>query len=140
MFFEEHQKLIFSPQGSTEKFDPLALDRLLRKESNNSLGRLIDAWKAPDLDEGDISDTGRLATVLRSDEAEVELARISRIAFNLKDFPECTDAVALEYLCQYLDWCKKKGMKDTISPDSSTSETGSNPIPMVKPGTPTRYK
>lgn len=122
MFFEDHEKLIYSPEGSDKKFDPLALDRALRKVSNNQLGKLIDAWKAPDSDEGDISESGRLATVLSSDEAEESLASIARTVFDLPAFPDCTDAVALEYLCQYLDWCKKKGMKDTTPQGYSISE------------------
>lgn len=122
MFFEDYEKLIFSPIGLDRKFDPLAIDRALRKASGNTLGKLIETWKAVDRDEGDISDEGRLKTALAADEAEESLARIARIAFDLPSFPDCTDGVALEYLCQYLDWCKKKETKGTTMPDSTTSE------------------
>jgi hypothetical protein len=121
MFFKDHEKLIYSPEGADQKFDPLALDRVFRRESNNQFAKLIETWKAPDLDEGDISQEGRLKTTLAADAAEEELARISRIAFNLNPFPESTDGQALEYMCQYLDWCKKKETQDTTSQDSTTS-------------------
>lgn len=120
MFFEDHEKLIFSPEGSDQKFDPLALDRALRKESGNRLSKLIETWKLVDRDEGDVSEDGRYKTMLASDEAEAELANIARRAFHLPNFPDCTDGFALEWLCQYLDWCKKKEMKDTISPECTT--------------------
>lgn len=121
MFFQDHEKLIFSLEGSDKKYDPLALDRAFRRESNGKFSALIDLWKAADRDEGDISQDGRLKTQLCSDQAEEELARISRLVFDLPLFPDCTDGVALEYMCQYLDWCKKKEMTDTTPQDSTTS-------------------
>lgn len=122
MFFPEHTKLIYHPSGSDKLFDPLALDRALRKVSNNRLGFLIETWKAVDSDEGDVSEQGRLSTALASDEAEAALASIARTVFELGEFPKCTDGFALEWLCDYLDWCKKKEMKDTTPQDFSTSE------------------
>jgi hypothetical protein len=135
MFFTDSQKLIFSIEGSDKKFDPLALDRALRRESNNRLGKLIETWKAVDLDEGDISEQGRLTTALASDEAEEQLALICRKVFDLPDFPDCTDGQALEWLCGYLDWCKKKEMKDTTLPDSSISATDLDQVPKLFCGT-----
>lgn len=120
MFFEDHEKQIFTIEGSDKKFDPLGIDRALRKESGNQLGKLIETWKAADSDEGDISEEGQLKTVIASDEAEARLANIARSVFGLPQFPDCTDGTALEWLCQYLDWCKKKEMKDTTLPDYTT--------------------
>lgn len=137
MFFDDNQKLIFSPQGSTKKYDPLALDRAFRRESNGRFGTLIDLWKASDRDEGDISAEGRIKTQLASDEAEEELARIARLVFNLPLFPECTDGVALEYMCQYLDWCKKKEMKGTTPQECTTSAPYLGPL--NHPDVPTIY-
>ncbi len=133
MFFTDAQKLIFtSTVEEPKKFDPLALDRALRKASNNRLGYLIETWKAVDTDEGDISVDGRLQTVLESDKAEEALANIAREVFGLSPFPDCTDGVALEYLCEYLDWCKKKEMTDTTQQDYSTLVVE---VPTVSQGT-----
>jgi hypothetical protein len=109
MHFEDYEKLIFTPTGSIKAFDPLALERALRKASDNRLGKLIETWKLVNSDEGDISERGQYEKAMASDEAEEQLANIARTAFGLEPFPGCTDAVALEYLCEYLDWCKKKG-------------------------------
>lgn len=122
MFFTDAEKQIYIPAGSDKKYDPLALDRALRRESKNQLAKLIDTWKEVDSNEGDISEDGILQTTLASDNAEEELAIIARNVFDLPPFPECTDAVALEYLCQYLDWCKKKEMITTTMHDSTISE------------------
>jgi len=132
MFFTDAQKLIYHSETLNKKFDPLVLDRALRRVSENQLGKLIETWKASDSNEGDISEDGILQTILASDEAEGKLADIARLVFELPEFPECTDGVALECLCEYLDWCKKKEMKGTTPQDYSTLVVE---VPQINPGT-----
>lgn len=123
MFFEDHEKKVYTPTGTSFKFDPLAIDRALRVATGNRLARLVTAWKAIDSDEGDISEDGVQKKILASCEAEELLAGAARAAFGLPQFPDCTDAEALEMLCDYLDWVKKKGTRESTPPDSSTSGT-----------------
>jgi hypothetical protein len=54
--------------------------------------------------------------------AELELASIARQAFGLPEFPECSDAVALEVLFDFLGWLEKKDSGDvTPSPSPASS-------------------
>jgi len=136
MFFEDHQKMIYTPSPgclpdgrASQKFDPLAIDRALMVATGNALARLVEDWKAVDRDEGDISPQGRAATIERSCRAEETLANAARVAFALPAFPDCTDAVALELLCDYLEWLKKKGTRESTPPGSITSAAPTSPIP-----------
>jgi hypothetical protein len=154
MFFEEHEKRIYSPPNSESKYDPLAVERALRIESGGRLSALIRDWKAGSLPipeipiqgnalsisstaaldnlsalmnqpEGDISGSYSAGVAEKRAVdgalAEAELARVSRVAFSLAAFPETTDAVALEILCDYLEYMEKKGKREEASPVAPTS-------------------
>ncbi len=123
--------MIYTPEGSTTKYDPLALDRLLRVATGNKLAKLVEQWKSADSDEGDISEEGMLEKLAASCEAEERLAHAARVAFNMPDFPECTDGQALELLCDYLDWLKKKGQRGSTLPGYSTSGEPSPHVPTM---------
>lgn len=123
MFFQAHEKAIYSPPESDRKYDPLAVERSLRLASNGSLSDLLADWRAGTDGRGDVSsDPDRAKEIARADavtsaRAEEELVRVSRIAFGLPPFPESTDAVALEYLSDYLEWMAGKGTRGS-SPHS----------------------
>lgn len=106
MLFEDYERQIYSPEGSDEQFDPLAVLRHLEVACGGELAGLVADWKgAGDL--GDVS-AGAAAGNLAAARAEDRLAAASRAAFRLPDFPDCLDATALEYLVGFLDWVKKK--------------------------------
>ena len=127
MFFEDHEKRIYTPTGSDKKYDPLALDRALQLATDFRLAQLVEAWKVPDKDEGDISPEGRLRKRREACVAEAELAKAARTAFGLPDFPECTDGTALELLCDWLDYFKKKGNRGDTPPHCTTSAVPTPP-------------
>lgn len=133
MFFEEHVRKIWSPALNPElKFDPLSIDRELSRATNGKLADLIKQWDlqlGPDGRPavGDISDDGvKQAWIDRAD-AEITLARAARSAFNLPAFPDCTDAVALDMLVEWLWWMEGKGqaagMPRTSSPLSGSDSS-----------------
>src|SRR5262249_43332767 len=110
MFFADHEKRIYSPEGCPRAFDPLALDRALTRASGGRRGDLLAAWQATDVSTGDVSEPAASRT-LAGAAAEEDLVRAARVAFDLPDFPACCDATALEYLCDYLEWMEKKGSR-----------------------------
>jgi hypothetical protein len=128
MFFQDHEKTIYSPEGSDMKFDPLALDRALVTASGGKLAELIEQWKSGSDDKGDVSASGKAERQIASALAEGELVKVARVAFKLGEFPVDLDAEALEYLCDFLEWMKKKGRRGETPPDSpghSESNNGS---------------
>lgn len=119
MFFPDHEKQIYSPPGSDLKYDPLDLDRAIVFHSGGNLSELWAGWKTQD---GDAHVDGRSFTAaeaaLERATAEAEIVRVARGAFKLPAFPDCTDAQALEYLCDFLEWMRKKGRRGETPPAS----------------------
>lgn len=123
MFFEDHEKQIYSPPESDQKFDPLALDRTLALLSQGRLAELVGQWQPAEDGEGDVGKGAKARDALMRAEAEVELTRIARKAFGVPDFPAKLDAHALEMLCDFLRWMEKKGQRgETPQSSPSTSE------------------
>lgn len=121
MFFAAHEKLIYTPTGTDLKFDPLAVERGLRIATGNRLSGLLSDWRAGTDGLGDIGAGAADENAVRSARAEGELVAAARTAFGLPPFPDCTDAVVLEYLCDYLEWMAGKGTRGSAPPASSTS-------------------
>lgn len=117
MFFADHEKRIYSPEGSDLKFDPLALDRSLTLATGGKLAELVAQWQPPEEGTGDVSKDAPARNAVASAEAEEVLVLAARKAFGLPAFPDVTDAVALEYLSDFLWWMEKKG------------ERGETPLP-----------
>jgi len=111
MFFPDHEKLIYAPPGFDTKLDPLAVDRALRIASNGTLAGLLSDWQSASDGLGDISQGSTSANDVLSARAEETLVRVAREAFGLPPFPDCTDGVALEVLCDYLEWMAGKGKR-----------------------------
>ena len=111
MFFQDHEKQIYSPPGCDQKFDPLALDRALTKASGGRLNEWLQAWSPES--EGDVSAEGKRKTSVEQADAEELLVEAARKAFGLPPFPESTSAQALEYLLDYLWWMEGKGVRAT---------------------------
>lgn len=126
MFFQNHEKAIYSPPDCDRKFDPLALERTLRIVSGGRLPDLLADWTAGFDDRGDVSsDPERAKEIQRANavlsaQAEGELVRVARVAFELPPFPDSSDATALEYLQDYLEWMAGKGTRGS-SPQPSTT-------------------
>lgn len=118
MFFQEHEKQIYSPQGSDHKFDPLALDRALVTASGGRLNVLLKQWQPLPDGEGDVSADGKARDAVARAEAETELAAVARKVFSVPDFPDATDAHALELLCDFLWWMEGKGVRGETPPPS----------------------
>lgn len=116
MFFAEHEKTIYQPPDSARKFDPLALDRALTIHSGGKVNEWLKLWQGGD--SGDVSPGGRAEAAVMAAEAEGKLAELSRAAFGLPEFPEATDAHALEWLCDYLRWMEGKGSRGSAPPPS----------------------
>lgn len=124
MFFADHEKSIYSPPGSDLKFDPLALDRAITRESG---GRLLELWVEWEAKPGDAFTSGVLTAAeaaLRSAAAEAELVGAARRAFGLPDWPDCPDATALEYLVDFREWMAKKGTRGETPPASPGASPG----------------
>lgn len=117
MFFADHEKTIYSPPNCETKYDPLALDRALRIAAGGRLADIVADYNAGKDDRGDISAdperTREIASAndVLSAQAEGELVRVVRVAFQLPPFPETTDAVALEYFHDYMEWMAGKGTR-----------------------------
>lgn len=109
--FADHERAVYAPPGSGRSYDPLALDRTLTILSH---GQLPGWWVEWQTRAGDATVDGTVdeaqARVL-SATAEGKLVAISRAAFGLPDFPECSDATALEYLVDFLGYLEKKGRR-----------------------------
>lgn len=125
MFFEDHEKKIYSPASRPDlQFDPLAVDRALTRHSGGRFSALLDDWRPVELGpdglplEGDISAQGLLDAAVGRAKAEEELVAIARKAFGLPDFPDCLDGAVLEILTDYLWWMEKKGQRDGSPPTS----------------------
>jgi hypothetical protein len=115
MIFAEHERAIYSPEGSDDRYDPLALARALTVASGGRLNAMLADWRGGFEDAGDVSPDGRAAALVASAEAEAHLAAVARLVFGVPDFPAATDAVALELLCDYLGWMEKKGERAATS-------------------------
>lgn len=117
MFFEDHLKKVYrSPVGTDH--DPLAVQRTLVDATGNRLNALLADWQAVHDDgRGEIRtpETVDKFAVL-SVQAEGKLVKAARVAFGVKPFPEQTDAEALECLCDFLEWCEKKGERGPPPP------------------------
>lgn len=118
MFFHDHEKQIYSPEGSDQKFDPLALDRALTVASGGRLNDLLKQWQPVPEGQGDVSPDGIARDAVARAEAETELALIARKAFGVPEFPAATDAHALELLCDFLWWMEGKGGRGETPPPS----------------------
>ena len=112
MKYEPHEKLIYSPPGSTEKYDPLVLDRSIMIASGGKINEMMVAWYGAGDDLGDISEGGKPNKLIMSAQAEEQLAKVSRKVFNLPDFPACLDAIALEFIDHFLRYMEGKGNAD----------------------------
>lgn len=129
MFFQEHEKLVYHPPLAPpdhKGYDPLAVDRALTAITGGKLADLIEDWKAPGQDTGDVSPEGKAKARVYAAAAEGELAKASRAVFGLPEFPECTDGVALEYLCHYLEYMEGKGSRPCHGSCSAGPAPGSS--------------
>lgn len=136
MFFEDHEKRIYTPNvigSESRQYDPIRLDNLLTIMSKGKLPTLL-ADAQPDDGKGDVSVEGKRERSVARAAAEMELAAITRKAFDLPSFPECTDALALEHLYDYLEYMSKKGMRLARTPQSD------EPSPGVSPESPSTVK
>lgn len=134
MFFEEHERKIYSPATKPDlKFDPLAVDRAITKAMNgftDSLELLLRSVQPVTRDSGDVSMEGQAAARVTRADAEEQLAAIARKAFGFSAFPDCTDAEALEVLYDYLEWMEKKGERGDTPPTSLPfTDSGSTTVP-----------
>jgi hypothetical protein len=107
MFFQDHEKLIYTPPGCPRSYDPVVLDRTLTVVSGNRLDALVADRNAAGDDVGDVSTAGRSQRAITSAQAELELIPIAKAAFSLPE--ETPAATALEYLYDFLGWLEKKG-------------------------------
>lgn len=136
MFFTDREKEIYeSPLGT--KYDPLRVDHILVIDSGSQLDSWLRDRNAALPDEngqytGDISASGRATAKVNAARAELELARVARQAFGLPEFPELTDAGALEVLFHFLEWQKGKDLLAGTPPSSPQVP------PDVSPYEPTR--
>lgn len=119
MFSEREKAIYTSPVG--KKYDPLRLDRLLVIQTNNRLGEFLKLVDPKTINSGDVSKAGRAQAEVEACNAELELARASRAVFELPEFPDCTDAWALETLYHFLEWLEGKG--ETAGTPQSTPVT-----------------
>lgn len=135
MFFTDREKAIYTPPHADRPFDPLALSNLLTVHSGNRLHDLIadhnahgDVLRASADEEAKGLDPRPRAEVdeaaVLTAKADLELAGVARKAFGLPEFPDCTDAIALEMLFHFLDWLEKKsGTGDPPSPSPGSSDS-----------------
>lgn len=133
-YFEPHEKTIYSPtEFPDHKYDPLAIDRKLTSLSGGAWGDLVDRYRpikyGPDgkPETGDISPEGIKEAKLDRVKAEEEVVRIVRKAFDLPEFPDCTDGQALEVLHDYLWWMEGKGSREGTTPSSPPPSDSSLP-------------
>src|SRR5262249_33606143 len=120
MFFEEHERTIYSPALQPDKrFDPLAVDRALVVATGGQLDKLLKLWQPVTTDQGDISAEGQAQAKVEYAKAEEVLCAAARKVFGIPAFPEATDAVALEVLVDYLRWMQGKGSRGETPPTSS---------------------
>lgn len=124
-YFEPHEKMIYSPADRPDlKYDPLDLDRKLTVHSGGLFGELVDRYRpieyGPDglPTTGDVSPEGVKKAKVDRAEAEAELVKVVRKAFDLPEFPDCTDGLCLEILHDYLWWMEKKGSREGMPPIS----------------------
>lgn len=108
MFFQDHEKLIYTPPGCPRSYDPVVLDRTLTVVSGNRLDTLVADRNAAGEDSGDVSQAGKTQRAIIAAQAELELIPIAKAAFSLPE--ETPAAVALEYLYHFLGWLEKKGV------------------------------
>lgn len=135
MYYAPHEKTIFSPKELPDRrYDPLALDRLLTIKSKGRFPELIERYRpiqyGPDgkPTTGDISKEGIKAAEIDRAEAETELVSVVRLAFELPEFPDCTDGQVLEILHEYLWWMEGKGSREGTMPSSPQSLDSSLPV------------
>lgn len=121
MFFTDEERTIYtSPLGT--KYDPLRVDRLLTIATNNRLDEYVGCVNNAGGETGDVSQAGRAQAAVLAARAELELAKAARAAFGLPEFPELTDARALEVLYDFLGWMA--GKVETAGTPPSTPPTG----------------
>ena len=123
MFYPDHEKQIYEVPGIERKFDPLVLERQLMRLSGARFWDLLATFnlasKAESGEVGDISEDGRARAKLEWRDAEEQLAKLSRLVF---DLGECVDAQAMEYLLDFVEWWEGKGQRakrPTLSPDNA---------------------
>jgi len=127
VFFTDREKEIYEAPSGGRKYDPLRVDRLLTIHTGNRLDeyvRLRNAGNGPPT--GDVSAAGKTQTAVEAAAAELELARAARLAFELPEFPEVTDATALELLYHFLGWMEGKDSAAGMPPSTPTTEVGSS--------------
>jgi hypothetical protein len=120
MFFEEHEKQIYSvpftlgKEKEPRQYDPLVIDSYLMIVSENKLNELIGDFNSVSSKTGDIgADTKNKNQILHA-HARLELARIARKVFTIPEPPECLDAHALEVLFDFVEWMEKKGKRESL--------------------------
>lgn len=106
MFYKEWERTIY--QYGDKKYDPLAIHRKLTEASGGKFNDLLRMWTAEKDGLGDVSPETRHQNAVISAQAEESLSKISRVAFDLPQFPECLDADALSYLRHFLEWIEGK--------------------------------
>lgn len=126
MFFTEQEKAIYTSPLDGRKYDPLRVDRNLTIVTQNRLDEYVGYRNNADATTGDVSQAGRTQAAVLAAQAELELAKAARVVFELADFPDVTDARALEVLYNFLGYLE--GKVETAGTPQSTPQTvdGSN--------------
>ncbi len=107
MFYTDEERGIFTPEGSDRKYDPLAVLRRLTAATKGEFNELWIKWCSPQNNDGDVSVT-QASKEYESACAEEQLVKASRVAFELPDFPDCTDGVALSHLRTFVEYLQGK--------------------------------
>lgn len=129
MFFTEREKMVYEAPGGWN-YDPVVIDRRLVIATHNRLREYLELRNAVVEGRGDVSKEGVNSLVVDAAQAELALAQAARKAFELPDFPECTDGQALELLYHFLGWLEGKDEKAGMppgSPETSPEPSSSEP-------------
>ena len=120
MFYSDKERAIFTPEEGAKQYDPLAILRRLTAASQGKFSELWNQWCAVNSDSGDVSIPAAVKEY-ESALAEEELVKAARLAFELPDFPECLDAVALSYLRTLMEFLEGKGERAGMPQDVQES-------------------
>ena len=139
MFYEDHEKLVYTPTGADPdkvRYDPLQLLNVLVVETEGNLYEWLEDRNGPSadaadptslrgMDAGDVSPAGKKQKLVAAARAEVQLAHCARRAFGLlvryqdpntgetvtAPDPQYLDAHVLEWLMDFMEWLEKKGQR-----------------------------